>query len=256
MLYCTDNRYRKYCMCIIRLQRCFVLYGMIWFDLILFFIVLFCLDLVWLASCDIMYDYLAQYAWYWSYLDETGLLMLSIHDIFVTGVICDSMTGSATYGRIISIKVSSLSLSGTLPSSIGNFGSITFMSFYNNKINGTIPSTISDLISLKRLDLGFNLLSGTIPSTMSALTSLRYLSLFNNNLTMGGATSVPISTFSSTTLSGTIYLERNCLAFDTTSPYPERHVTASQCRSTGKYELHYHNLRPLFEYCHYALSET
>ena len=96
---------------------------------------------------------------------------------------------------------------------------------------------MSALTSLEIAFLDRNSLSGTIPSTMSALTSLRYLSLFNNYLTMGGATSVPLSTFSSTTLLGTIYLERNCLVFDTTSPYPERHVTATHCRSSGKYKI-------------------
>ena len=74
----------------------------------------------------------------------------------------------------------------------------------------------------------------TCPTTMSALTSLGNLNLDNNYLTMGNATSVPISTFSSTTLSGTINLADNCLVFDTRSPYPYRHVTATHCRSTGK----------------------
>ena len=187
--------------------------------------------------------------------------------------------------RVLSISVSSSLLSGTLPSSIGNFGSVTYMSFYYNKIGGTIPSTIGELTSLQTLDLTGNSLVGTIPSTMSVLTSLRYLWMYNNllsgtipstmsvltslqdlwlssnslvgsipstisaltllqilnlnnnYLTMGGATSVPISTFSSTTLSGTISLADNCLVFDTTSPYPYRHVTATHCRSTGKYEV-------------------
>ena len=158
-------------------------------------------------------------------------------------------------------------MSGTLPSSIGNFGSIKYLSFWNNYIGGTIPSTISGLTSLQTLDLDgnslvgtipstigglislqtlwfkSNLLSGTIPSTMSALTSLGVLYLNSNYLTMGGATSVPISTFSSYTLSGYINLADNCLVFDTTSPYPYRHVTATHCRSTGKYEVWRHNLR-------------
>ena len=187
--------------------------------------------------------------------------MLSIHRIFVTGVGCDSLTGSATFGRVKSIYLSSSSLSGTLPSSIGNFGSITIMlivdtriggtipstisgltsvqqlSLYSNSLVGTIPSTISGLMSVQKLWLDRNLLSGTIPSTMSALTSLGSLALSNNYLTMGGASSVPISTFSSFTLSGTIGLAENCLVFYTIPPYPYIHVTATHCRSTGKYEV-------------------
>ena len=199
--------------------------------------------------------------------------MLSIHHIFVIGVTCDTFSGSATYCRVLSIRVPSRSLSGTLPSSIGNFGSVTSMSFWYNKIGGTIPSTIGGLTSLRYLYLDSNslvgtipsmigglislqylliknnLLSGTIPSTMSALTSLGYLFLNNNYLTMGNATSVPISTFSSTTLSGSIDLADNCLVFNTTSPYQSRHVTATHCRSTGMVsELS-------IQYCHNLLSD-
>ena len=189
-------------------------------------------------------------------------LMLPIHHLFVAGVSCDSISGSATYGRVKYIYLYSLSLGGTLPSSIGNFGSMTLIILDLNSIVGTIPSTISGLTSLQRLHFFGNLLTGTIPSTirtltslqrlyldrnslvgkipsaMSALTSLQYLSLSNNYLTMGGVTSVPLSTFSSYTLANSIYLADNCLVFDTTSPYPDRHVTATHCRrSTGKYKV-------------------
>ena len=132
---------------------------------------------------------------------------------------------------------------GTIPSTIGGLTSLQNLLLYSNSLVGPIPSTISELTSLRILGFSNNFLSGTIPSTMSALTSLRYLYSSNNYLTMGGATSVPISTFSSTTLSGYIDLADNCLVFDTTSPYPYRHVTATHCRSTGKYEVLCQNLR-------------
>ena len=128
-------------------------------------------------------------------------------------------------------------IGGTIPSTISGLKSLQTLDLTSNSLVGTIPSTISGLTSLQTLDLDTNSLVGTIPSTMSALTSLYSLDLNSNYLTMGGATSVPISTFSSTTLWGTIDLADNCLVFDTTSPYPSRHVTATNCRSTGKYEV-------------------
>ena len=134
-------------------------------------------------------------------------------------------------------------IGGTIPSTISGLKSLQTLDLTSNSLVGTIPSTISGLTSLQTLDLATNSLVGTIPSTMSALTSLGYLYLSNNYLTMGGATSVPISTFSSTTLSGIIDLYDNCLVFDTTSPYPYRHVTATHCRSTGKYEVWCQNLQ-------------
>ena len=107
---------------------------------------------------------------------------------------------------------------------------MTGINLSSNSLSGTIPSTITALTSLTEIAFYSNSLTGTIPSAMSALTSLKYLSLKNNYLTMGAATSVPISTFSATTLSGSLYLESNCLVFDTNKPY--RHVTATHCRST------------------------
>ena len=92
-------------------------------------------------------------------------------------------------------------IGGTIPSTISGLTSLRTLDLDHNSLVGTIPSTIGGLISLQTLWFKSNLLSGTIPSTMSALTSLGYLYSSNNYLTMGGATSVPISTFSSNTLS-------------------------------------------------------
>ena len=65
--------------------------------------------------------------------------MLSIHRIFVTGVECDSFTGSATYGRVTSMYLSFSSLTGTLPSSIGNFGIVPPISLYSIDIRVILP---------------------------------------------------------------------------------------------------------------------
>ena len=40
--------------------------------------------------------------------------------VFLSGVTCDTIVGSATYGRIRSIYISSRSLTGTLPIEDGN----------------------------------------------------------------------------------------------------------------------------------------
>ena len=139
------------------------------------------------------------------------------------------------------MSLTSIDISGTLPSSFGNFQSMTYLTMSRNKISGTIPSTVGTLTALAYVFLYSNSFTGTLPSTMSALTSLYYLEFSNNYLTMGTATSVPIATFSSYTLSNYLYLEENCLAFDTSSPYPYRHVTATHCRPASKYyyEVYY-----------------
>ena len=159
---------------------------------------------------------------------------MSIYDNKIGGTI------PSTISVLTSLQTLDLdrnSLVGTIPSTIGGLISLQALDLSSNLLSGTIPSAIGRLISLQTLWFSNNLLSGTIPSTMSALTSLGNLYSSNNYLTMGNATSVPISTFSSTTLSGYIDLADNCLVFDTTSPYPYRHVTATHSRSTGKYEV-------------------
>ncbi|CAI5487468.1 unnamed protein product [Closterium sp. Naga37s-1] len=73
-------------------------------------------------------------------------------------------------------------LQGSLPASIGNLVSLTYLDFYGARLNGTIPDTIGQLTALTHLLLWFNDLSGTIPYTVSALTNLKQLWLGMNKL--------------------------------------------------------------------------
>lgn len=99
------------------------------------------------------------------------------------GVTCGTVSGTALYASVLSIDLSSYSLKGSLPSSIGNFGNLTVLNLSSNSISGMIPTTIGDLTSLKSLDLGYNFLTGTIPSTIAALTALENLIANSNQLT-------------------------------------------------------------------------
>ena len=123
------------------------------------------------------------------------------------GVTCGSVSGTSTYASVISISVSSLGLSGTLPSEIGSFGSMVSLYVGNNRISGTIPSSIGlmkslgifnslynehtgsipasigSLVALFIVNLDYNSLTGSIPTSISALTGLRYLSIYHNSLT-------------------------------------------------------------------------
>ena len=129
------------------------------------------------------------------------------------GVTCGAVSGSATYESVIQISLGSLSLVGTIPSSIGSMTSLTSIDLSINSLSGTIPSSIGLLTLLTSLNVMSNRLAGNIPSTFSKLVSLTSLYLNKNYLTMGSATTVPNGTFSSATLSGTLVLGSNCLAF-------------------------------------------
>ena len=120
-------------------------------------------------------------------------------------------------------------LTGTIPSSIGAFTRLSYLLLGTNSLTGTIPSSIGSLTSLYCLDLHSNRLAGTIPSTFSNLIILQDLNLDTNYLTMGSAATVSKSTFSSATLSGTLVLSSNCLAFH----YNSILVTATHCAPTS-----------------------
>ena len=135
---------------------------------------------------------------------------------------------------LTSLSLHSNSLTGTIPS-IVELKLLNSFSSCCNSLTGTIPSNLSAMKKLLQIALYSNFLTGTIPSNMSALSSLGYVRFDNNYLTMGTATTVPTSTFSSYTLSSYLNLSSNCLAFHTDSPY--RHVTATHCRRTSKYQI-------------------
>jgi hypothetical protein len=173
------------------------------------------------------------------------------------GVTCGST--SATYASVISIDLHSLGLTGTLPTVIGNFHSITAFDVSFNSLSGTIPSTISAwyytvdsvqmqnnrftgfipssvgaLTKLTSLRIASNSLTGTIPNQMSLLKTLSVLKLENNFITMGKLNFVPVSTFSATTSNGTSFdISNNC--FNYVNPIqPATSTSAKNCRPTSQ----------------------
>ncbi|CAA2988408.1 Tyrosine-sulfated glycopeptide receptor 1 [Olea europaea subsp. europaea] len=80
------------------------------------------------------------------------------------------------------IYIRSNSISGTIPTEIGQLKFITALDLSNNNFSGSIPDTISNLTNLEKLDLSGNHLSGQIPASFK---NLHFLSSFNvayNNL--------------------------------------------------------------------------
>ena len=156
------------------------------------------------------------------------------------GVTCDANGGSITYESVIQISLGSLSLVGTIPSSIGSMTSLTSIDLSINSLSGTIPSSIGLLTLLTSLNVMSNRLAGNIPSTFSKLVSLTSLYLNKNYLTMGSATTVPNGTFSSATLSGTLVLGSNCLAFtDGTISVSVTHCAPTSGKSVVLYCMEY-----------------
>ena len=152
-----------------------------------------------------------------------SLEYIDLHDTSLVGAF-PSAFGALPLLRYLNLSYNSFS--GTIPKSFQP--PLTELDLGHNKLYGTIPPLSSSLNILK---LDSNSLTGKIPTTMRYFSMLRILNLSNNDLTMGPAAFVPTDTFSTYTLSQYINLENNCLAFDTSFPYPYRHVVANRCKS-------------------------
>jgi hypothetical protein len=77
----------------------------------------------------------------------------------------------------------SLQLSGTIASVLGDLNSLEEVDRAYNKLVGSIPAQLSSLSALGVLNLGNNTLAGTIPVQLSSMSGLAILSLSSNTLT-------------------------------------------------------------------------
>ena len=86
-------------------------------------------------------------------------------------------------GSLERLYLSYNQLTGSIPSELGNLGSLTFLSLTNNQLTGSIPSELGNLTSLEGLYLYDNQLTGSIPTELENLSSLEILDLDFNQLT-------------------------------------------------------------------------
>lgn len=111
------------------------------------------------------------------------LKTLSIFNCFVTSPVILSPT---LFGGLSSLEhlalVSNPTLSGEIPSMLGQVASLRVLSLTQNNLQGNIPCELGGLASLEQLDLSYNNLSGEIPKEIGGLESLTILDLSWNNL--------------------------------------------------------------------------
>ncbi|MBC6477038.1 MAG: putative Ig domain-containing protein [Hormoscilla sp. GM7CHS1pb] len=81
------------------------------------------------------------------------------------------------------LSLTNNSLTGTIPSELGELSNLTKLRLHNNEITGTIPTELGELANLQILGLSANALTGTIPPELGNLTSLQNLYLWQNELT-------------------------------------------------------------------------
>ena len=123
----------------------------------------------------------------------------------------NGITLSGSPQRVTGLELPSpWSLSGAIPSGLGDLSSLTTLDLSGNQLTGAIPSGLGDLSNLTTLNLSTNQLSGPIPSELGGLSSLGTLNLSTNQLSgpipseLGGLSSLGTLDLSTNQLHGVI----------------------------------------------------
>lgn len=83
---------------------------------------------------------------------------------------------------IFSIDLSNNSISGTIPPSMSNLFTLTYLNLAGNSIYGTIDPLLCNWQYLTILQLGTNLLHGTLPPQCGNWTYLALFDITDNNI--------------------------------------------------------------------------
>eukprot|EP00257_Ricinus_communis_P025783 XP_025013197.1 probable LRR receptor-like serine/threonine-protein kinase At4g36180 [Ricinus communis] len=111
------------------------------------------------------------------------LKFLSIFNCFVTSPVILSHVAFGTLSSLEHLALdSNPTLTGKIPSSLGQVTSLRVLSLSQNNLQGNVPGELGGLVNLQQLDLSYNNLSGEIPEKIAGLKSLTILDLSWNNL--------------------------------------------------------------------------
>ncbi|KAF8390831.1 hypothetical protein HHK36_023130 [Tetracentron sinense] len=112
------------------------------------------------------------------YLPELSLMELQNN--YLTGRFTEET--SKVPSKLGQLNLSNNRLSGSLPSSIGNFTGLQILLLNGNQFTGSIPSELGHLELILTLDMSRNNFSGRIPPEIGNFLLLTYLDLSQNQL--------------------------------------------------------------------------
>ncbi|MBA0561108.1 hypothetical protein Golob_017961, partial [Gossypium lobatum] len=121
-----------------------------------------------------------------SFFTSTTLKGLNLSGNHLSGVIplqgsrVNELLVMSSYPQMESLDLSYNSLTGGLPSEIGNIAALKLLNLANNDLSGQLPGELSKLSNLEYLDLSGNNFEGKIPDRLS--TSLNGFNVSYNDL--------------------------------------------------------------------------
>ena len=111
----------------------------------------------------------------WSCVDSVPVSqMCSGSSPLWEGLLCNA-------GSVVSISLSGLGLTGTIPSSVGLLSRLTKLDIHSNSIQGIIPSSFGNLNNIQKLRLDSNKLSGSVPSSICSDKGLTNINVAGNS---------------------------------------------------------------------------
>ncbi|XP_019165459.1 PREDICTED: probable LRR receptor-like serine/threonine-protein kinase At2g16250 [Ipomoea nil] len=113
-----------------------------------------------------------------------GLRMSSLRvlDLTSCSIIGSLPTSLGNLSSLTQLHLSHNGLTGVIPLSLGQLSSLSVLNLSHNALNGSIPQSFGSLGSLTLLDLSVNSLFGSIPLGIGTLSRLKFLNLSGNNL--------------------------------------------------------------------------
>lgn len=107
-----------------------------------------------------------------------SLQILDLRFCSITGLIPSSL---GNLGNLTIVYLSNNAITGPLPMSLGQLSNLAVLDLSHNSLVGSIPASFRYLENLIMLDMSSNHLTGPIPPSVVTLPHLQYLNLFNNS---------------------------------------------------------------------------